>query len=225
MSSEVEIGLENVDPEDLEDLLKKTEESFSIKFEQNELAHVTTFGQLCDHIINKIKLEETDGCVSQQAFYKFQDILSAVLNLEKKNITPQTLLLEILPKTGRRKVVGELERRLGFKISILHPPNWIMFTFVIGLLISPFLFFWDWRFAVLGLTLSFAGLKIALEFGKELELKTVGQVVEKISWEHYLKSKRNQSTVNRKELEKLLTSWFKSDLVLDKLDRESVISR
>lgn len=216
--------LKNVDPEDIEDLLKKAEVSFNIKFAPGELAYATNFGQICDHIINKIQLENADGCTSQQAFYKLQDTLSQVLNVEKKKITPQLSLEEILPLSSRKRIVEELDNRLGFKLNILFPPTWIILTMFLIFLVSPFLFFYDWRLAVSGLVLSVAGSILSNKFGRELSLKTVRQLAEKMSREHYLMSRRNSSTINRSELEKLLTDWFKSDLFLDKLNRDSIIS-
>ena len=223
MNSEIE--LENVDPEDIEDILKKAEKSFDIKFIPNELAYVTNFGQLCDHIIDKIKVEETDGCTSQQAFYKLQDALSEVLNLEKKQITPQAQLQKFLGREARRKVVNQLEKRLGFKISILQPPAWLTLVLVVALFVSFFSIFWNWKLGIPGLALSVIALMLANKFGKELNLKTVGAVAKKMSHEHYLKSRRNSKTVNKEELEKLLTAWFKNDLVLDKLNRESALNK
>lgn len=58
-------GLKNVDPEDVEELLAKVEKSFDIKFVGNELIHIETFGELCDHIVNKIQLDHADDCTSQ----------------------------------------------------------------------------------------------------------------------------------------------------------------
>lgn len=46
--------LKNIDSEEIEDLLVKVETSFDIKFGDTELIHITTFGQLCDHIADKI---------------------------------------------------------------------------------------------------------------------------------------------------------------------------
>jgi len=223
MNSDYE--LKNVDPEDIEDLLRKTEESFGIKFEYNEFVYVTNFGQLCDHIINKIQVENATGCTSQQAFYKLRNALSEVLNLEKKQITLQLSLKEILPASNRRTIVKELEYKLGFKLNILFPPTWIILTMVLIFLVSPFLFFYDWRLAVSGLIISIGGSLLSNRLGRELNLKTVHQLAEKMSREDYLMSRRNSSTVNRSELEKLLTNWFKNDLVLDELDRESAIGR
>jgi acyl carrier protein len=53
-----EYELKDSDPEDVEDLILKIEDSLDIYFEERELAYVKTFGQLCDHIKSKIKRVE-----------------------------------------------------------------------------------------------------------------------------------------------------------------------
>ena len=54
--------LKNTDPEDIEDLLVKVETSFGISFAENELAHIKTFGELSDHVSDKIQLDKSDDC-------------------------------------------------------------------------------------------------------------------------------------------------------------------
>ncbi len=215
--------LKNIDADDLEDLLVMIERSFNIKFAQNELAYVTNFGQLCDHIINKIQLEDTGGCTSQQAFYKLQTAFADTLKVEKNKITPKSILTEILPRKGRIQTVAQLERNLGFKINILQPPNWVIVVLIVGLPVFPILIFASWKIGVFGFCLCLIGTTLASKFGKEFDLETVGQVAERMSRKNYLKSRRNPTTINRGEIEKLLTSWFKNDLALDKLDRTSTL--
>lgn len=48
--------LKNVDPEEIEYLLVKVEKSFDIKFVDNELIHIATFGELCDILSIKLSL-------------------------------------------------------------------------------------------------------------------------------------------------------------------------
>lgn len=213
--------LKNVDAEDIEDLLVMTEGSFNIKFAQNELAYITNFGQLCDH---KIQLEDSGGCTSQQAFYKLQKAFSDTLKLEKNKITPKSILTEILPRKERLQTVAQLEKNLGFKVNILQPPSWLIVVLTIGLLVFPISILGSWKIGVFGFTLCLIGATLAHKFGKEFNLETVGQAAERMSRKNYLKSRRNPTTINRDEIEKLLTSWFKYDLVLDKLTRESTLN-
>lgn len=208
--------LKNIDTEDIEDLLIKIESSFDIKFVDNELAYIITFGQLCDHIADKIQLENSDDCTSQQVFYKLREAISTTLQLDKKSISIDSPLINFLPRKSRRMRTKKLEKHLGFELNILRPPHSVIGVLIIILLASIIGLFVNWQIGLLGLVVAISGLRIAKRTGNELDLKTVGQVAEKMTRENYLRSRRNPSTFNKKEIEKVLTDWFSNDLDLDK---------
>lgn len=200
--------LKNIDSEEIEYLLVEVEQSFGIKFIENELAHIKTFGELCDHITNKIELENSDDCTSQQAFYKIREAISTTLQIENKIITPNFPLVKILPRHKRRSTIKKLENHLGFKLKILRPPHLIMGILSIIFLASLIGGYFNWRIGLLGIIFSYNGFWISVRIGNELDLKTVGEVAEKMTRENYLKSRRNQNTFNKNEIEKVLTNWF-----------------
>ncbi len=206
--------LNNIDPEDIGDLLAKVEKSFSIKFVGNELVGLSTFGELCDHITNKIELDHSDNCTKQQAFYKLRNAISSTLNID--NVKIDTLLADILPRKNRLSAVRQIENKLGFKLSFLRPTYLVSGTLLIVLFASFVGLFINWKFGLSGLFFSIAGLHLANKFGKEIDLKTVGELTEKMARENYLKSRRNSTTVNKNELENILQEWFSKDLDLDK---------
>ncbi len=215
--------LKNIDSEAIEDLLERVEDSFKIKFVNDELVHITNFGELCDHIANKIKLDDTDDCTSQQAFYKLRNAISSTLQIDNKKITTNDTLQVLFPRTTRRSQIKMLELHLGFEINILSPPNWVSGTLLTLLLASLVGLFFNWQIALLGLVSSIGGLWFAFKFGNELELQTVGQVAEMMTRENYIKSRHNPNTFNKKEIEKVLTDWFINHFDLDKskLTREA----
>ncbi|MCU0350423.1 MAG: hypothetical protein MUF43_06265 [Flavobacterium sp.] len=208
--------LKNIDSEDIEDLLVKVETSFNIQFVGNELAYITTFGQLCNHITNKIQLDHSNDCTSQQAFYKLREAISSTLQINNKTISTDSTLVDLFPRKSRRSRIKKLEEHLGFKINILSPPSWLVAPLLIIFLVSIFGLFFSQQIGFLGIGFSIAGFWIAHKIGNELDLQTVGQVAEKMTREHYLKSRRNPQTFNKKEVERLLTEWFSDDLDLDK---------
>lgn len=216
--------LKNIDSEDIEDLLVKVETSFDIKFVGDELVHITTFGQLCDHISSKIQLDNSDDCTSQQAFYKLRNAISSTLEIDNKTISTDFPLAECLPRQSRRSRTKKLERYLGFKLNILRPPHWVTVTLAILLLASLVGLFFNWQIGLIGLAFSIAGLWLANKIGNELDLQTVGQVAEKMTRENYLKSRRNAKTFNKREIEKVLTDWFSNyfDLDKSKLTRDAI---
>lgn len=218
-----DIELKNIDPEDIEDLLVKVEDSFDIKFVDNELAHVQTFGEMCDHIKGKIQLENTDDCTSQQAFYKLRTSIATTLQLDKDELTLDTLLTDLLPRQTRRTKTKKIEHELGFKLSLLRPPHFVTGFLALLLLVSFIGVFFNWQVGLMGLGLSIGGLWLGGKTANELDIKTVGQLAEKMTRENYLKSRRNPKTYNDNEIEKVLTDWFSNDLGIDrtKLTREA----
>lgn len=215
--------LKNIDPDDISDILVKVEKSFDIKFGDTELLLITTFGELCDHIANKIQLHHTDNCTSQQAFYKLRAAISSMLQIDKKTISTDFSLADLFPRQSRRLRIKKLEAHLGFKLNILRPPHWATGILAVLLLSAFITLFFDWQTGLAGFVFSIAGFWLANKTGNELDLKTIRQVAEKMTREHYLKSRRNPGTFNRREIEKVLTDWFSDDLGLDKtkLTREA----
>ena len=215
--------LKEFDSGDIEDILVKIEKSFDIEFEKNELIHIITFGQLCDHIADKIQLDCSSDCTTQQAFYKLRNAISLTLQIDSKVILPNSSLAEILPRQSRRSGIRKLEAHLRIKLNILRPPYWVTGTLGAILLISFIGLFTNWQIGLLSLFLSVIGLGLAHKFGSELDLETLGQVAEKMTREYFLKSRRNPETFNKSEIEKILIDLFCSDLYLDKsqLTRET----
>ena len=210
------IEFKNIDPEDVEDLLLKVEKSFNIKFVEHELAHIKTFGEMCDYIKDKIQLENTDNCTLQQAFYKLRRVLVTVLGIDKDSITINTTLAELLPRKERKKRIKQIERELGFELLVIRPPHFVSGFFILLLLGSLTGLFFRADFALVGLVFAISGLWLANKTGKELTVKTVGQLVQKITRENYLKSRRNPNTYNKDEIEKILIEWFSNELVIGK---------
>jgi len=211
-----DLKLKDIDSEDISDLLKEIEKSFNIKFEGNELAYITNFGELCDHIINKLQLENSEDCTSQQAFYKLRNAISTELEIDKKEITRQLKLEKIFPKKLRRSNLKKLEHKLGFKLKILTSPGWVILTLLAIFLLSFICFFFNWKFAVAGIAFSLIGFWVADLTANELAVETTGQLAEQMTRENYFKSRRNQNTFNKKEMEMILIDWFSDKFALEK---------
>lgn len=218
--------LENVDPDDISDLLVKVEKSFDMKFASTELMHIFTFGELCAHIANKIQLEHSNDCTSQQAFYKLRDVMASTFQIDQKKITTNSALVGLLPKQSRRSLVKKLEEHLGFKLHILRPPYWASVTLAILLVTSCAALFFNWQIGLAGLAFSNIGLWFVNKIGSVLDVQTVGQVAKKMTRENYFKSRRYPNTFNKVEIEKILTDLFSNDLCIDKrkLTREAKLS-
>lgn len=208
--------LKHTDPEDIEDLLVQVETSFDIRFVQNELMHINTFGQLCDHIATKITRDNSDDCTSQQAFYKLRNAIASTLQTDNKTISPNSLLADLLPRQSRRLLVHQIEAHLGFKLNMLRPPHWITGTLGIIFIAALVVLFFNWQMGLVGITFSILGLWSANRTANEIDLSTVGQVAAKMTREHYVQSRRNAKSFNKNEIEKIVRDLFSNHLDVDK---------
>lgn len=201
--------------EDIEDILGQIELSFNIRFYENEFAQVTNFGELCKAITKKIDLENFDDCTNQQAFYKLRRAIATIKQVDEKEISPETNLSTLFLRRNRRKEITKLENKLGIKFNILSPPAWVSGTFVVLLLASFVLLFFNWKIGVPGIILFAGCLSVAKDLGKELQVKTIGELTIKMTRENYVNSRRNKNSYNKNEVNQLLLDWFKEGLSVD----------
>ena len=214
-------NLNNVDPEDLDDVLVKIERSFNISLEDTSFKDVKTFGKLCDVVIEKVKQTNNESCTTQQAFYKIRNAINSTIAAPKELVKPQTKLEDIFPRDNRIVVITEIEKEIGFQLNLLQPKQGIITAFAFILLASLTGFFFQPVMAALGLIVAISGFALAGRFGKELKVKTLGDLAEKVAREHYLNCRRNAATVNRAEISQKLKELFTSELYLE----PSVLSR
>ncbi|MCF6401734.1 hypothetical protein L3C95_02545 [Chitinophaga filiformis] len=208
------IGLENIDPLDIDMILEKVEISFHIEF-GTELKQVRTFGDLCDLIANKVEGRNTNDCTTQQAFYKIRQAIREIQPYDKDTLKTNTSLEELFPRTQRRQQIKKFDSILGIKTQILQTKGWLLLLLLSVFLASFVVLFFSWKIGFGGMVLSVIGINIASKLGKELKLKTVGQLAEKISREHYNKVRRNATTINRAEIIQKVKELFKEDLGLE----------
>lgn len=215
MKEEVIFKLENIDSEDISEVLIKVEKSFNFKFGETELKDVKTFGELCDIIVSKLELQDNIDCTSQQAFYKLREALANTLLIDKTEIYPTTLLNELFPKNIRRKKIKQVENKLGFSLKILRPKHLISGFFTILFIISLLGVFASWKLGLVGLATSLICISIANKLANELVVCNIAELVEKMSRENYLNSRRNKKTANRAEIVKIVAQVFSHELGLE----------
>ncbi len=215
--------LENIDIEDIELVLQKVEDTFDFRFVNKELIKIKNLGQLSDAIKDKIKLEHKESCTTQQAFYKLKKILISQSGLDE--INPKTELSKIFPKKNRLKLIRKVEEKLSFKLNITQPKRVYVNILLILFVISILSFFYDYKIALFGIIVSILGIWSTHKFGKELNLKNVGDLAEKMKRENYLKSRRDPKSVNINEVEQVIIDLFSIELNLRKseLTRKALI--
>jgi hypothetical protein len=209
--------LDNYEDEDIFDVVEKLETSFGLKFEKDAFYNVKTFGDLCDIITNKVEGVNSDDCTTQQAFYKVRNAIAATQLIDKNSINIDTELQDIFPRKNRMQKIKQLQLELGLPLNILDIKSWLGWTIFIGIVASLIMFFFKWQFAVSGLLLFITvGWTANKFFAKELDIKTVRQLTEKLVRENYVAVRRTKGTINRQEILKLITDTFSHDLDIDK---------
>ncbi len=203
------------DPEDFDDILRRVEKSFAIRFKNNELADVRTFGELCDIILTKINLTGTVDSTNQQAFYKLRAAFVAVQRVNRNNVIPQTPLECLFPRQHRRKQIHEVEEYLGFELNVLGVKKIIGILFLVALLTSIVWLFFDWIYGLIGIVSSLLVMSILGKLGKEFQVKTVGELAQKIARENYIKARRNPETINKQEIIQILKELIGEDGFVD----------
>lgn len=208
--------LDNYEIENIEDCISLIEELYKFKFENGETESVKSFNELNDLIISKIDFKNVDTCTSQQAFYKLRNSLVKEKISEKDNIKLETKLKELFPRKNRIKLIKKVEQNIGFKLNILGPPTFILYSLVLLFLVSLILLFIKWKLGVLGIVLSSFSIYLSFVFGKEIDIDTVKKLVEKITFENYLEIRSQKNTINKSELKKVITDWFVENAGIEK---------
>lgn len=201
-------NLNSVDPEDLSDVLLKIERSFNISLEDTSVKDVKTFGKLCDIVVEKVKHVNNESCTTQQAFYKIRNAINCTIAAPRELVKPQTRLEDIFPRDNRIVVINEIEREMGFQLNLLQPKQGVIAAFAFILAVSLAGFFFQPIVAAFGLAIALSGLALAGRFGRELKVKTLGDLAEKVAKEHHLKCKREASTINRVQVAQKVKELF-----------------
>lgn len=209
------IQLKNVDREDIHDVIQKIERSFGITFNPDDFQNVSTIGDLCNLVHSKLKLEHLDTCTTQHAFYMLRNAITTSTTIDRCAINTNTCLKDVFPEEERLQLVADIEQEMGLRLNVLQPKDAVILALAALFILSLVATYFNWQIGMAGLTAFAAGSYMAMKRGKQLAVKTVGQLAEKIAREHYLKCRRDAATVNRKEVNQKIRELFQHDLDLD----------
>ncbi len=208
--------LDKYEIENIEDCIPSIENMYKFKFEDGETESVKNFDEFCNLIISKIELENVESCTSQQAFYKLRNSLVEEKVAVKDEIKLENKLEDLFPRKNRIELVKKVEKNIGFKLNILTPPAYVFYTLVLLSAVSFILLFIKFKYGILGGAISIFGFYSCAWFGKELKIKTLKDLVEKITSENYLEIRTQKNTVNKSELKKVITDWFAENACIEK---------
>ncbi len=209
------LELHDNDLEDIELALEKVFVAFGISCVNNEMAHIQTFGEMCDYIETKINREHVGDCTTQQAFYKLRDAFSSVLKVDTSSITPSTEIANLLPAKHRKKRISQIENRIGIKLNILEAPHWITYSLILLFFLSLGILFVSTAVGLFGIAAFIVGGVLARVFGNELTIDDIGQLARKINNERYVNVRRNPQTMNKREIRNVIINIFERELGVD----------
>ena len=202
--------------ENIEDCISEIEKMYNFKFENNELKSVKSFEEFCNLIIEKINSKNVESCTSQQTFYKLRNSLMKTKVIEKENLKTETELKTLFPRKSRKALIGKVENEIKFKLDILKAPDFVTIPLLVVGIVSFVLLFFYFKIAVLGISISVFGFYLCKWFGNELNIKTVKELVEKITSENYLAVRSEENTINKTELKKIITNWISENAGIEK---------
>ena len=211
------LRLDEIDPEDIEDVLLMLEKSFNLSLSYHSFKDVKTFGDICDIYLNNPGLH-LDDCTSQQAFYKVRNAIAFVQPVNKELIMPESRLQDLFPRAGRRIAVSRMEKELDARIGFLAMKDWLFWVLFIGILVSLGAFFFSWKIALASLSFFILLSYIADKLSKELALSTVAELVLRFQDRCYFKARRAPGTVNRNEIINIIRRTFANQLYIDEKD-------
>ena len=200
--------LDKYEIENIEDLIPEIEKMYNFTFENDELINAKNFSDFTELIIGKIDLENVESCTTQQAFYKLRKSISELGFFKKNKLNTETKLKEVFPRKNRREIVKSLEQNIGFKLNLINPPIILFNSFLVLGIISFILLFFAFKIGIIGLGITILGFNLSTKYGKEIQLNSVRELVEKITTENYLNLRTENNTINRKELKKLIIDWI-----------------
>jgi magnesium-transporting ATPase (P-type) len=203
-----------IDSDDLNDVLIKIEKSFGFEFEKEDLFDGMTYTQLVDCISNRITLEHSAGCTSQQAFYKLREALVTAGITEKENITPDALLEDIFGNKNRKQSISKIRKLLGFKFNPFTIPDFIAFSMAIVIIASLIGLFFTWKFWY-AIAFATVVLYISGKLTTKFNHNTIRELLNSLIEDNYSKLRRNPGTYNKHEVALIVKSLFINNLAIE----------
>jgi len=203
-----EITFEDCAPDDLDQLIVDAEKSFGITFTEEDCSRMNTFESMASTIDGKLNLEHRDDCTLQQAFYKLRTAIVVATGVPQNTIRPGTTLDSLFPQRSRAKSFRRVESYLDLNLHVLTVPGWLSATTAISLILAVIVLFINAILSLLPFALTFVLLGILYPFCSRFWPVTVGDLTREMVFNHYIKSRRNSATYNRKELVSTLRDRF-----------------
>jgi hypothetical protein len=109
---------------DAVELVMAVEEKFNISIADEEASKVVSVGDLKQLVRSKLNIADTDGCLTQRAFYLIRKKATAEFGILRRNLRPDTTLATVFPQSTRRESWQNFQMALGVaELPELVRPN------------------------------------------------------------------------------------------------------
>ncbi len=202
--------------EDFEELILAFENSFGIKFQSNEfIESKIKMKDLIQLVTNKIELQHSTDCTSQQIFYQLRSFFEHESNISQANFNRHLHLEKLMPRKNRREIIQKIEQTLDIKLEILKIKKWLSFSIMITFCCSIYFLFTDLNIGLLLLLIFVVSTKIK---GSELIPTTIGDLTDKIVEQNYRHLKNKKNSFNPIEIKKIIFEMTANRLGFDLIE-------
>jgi acyl carrier protein len=120
------MGLDGVE------LVMEAEERFGIAIPDGEASNVWTVGDFFELICRKLPTGGSSRCMTATAFYRLRRGFVKVLGINGREVHPQRLLSDLLPREQRQRTWPLLSAATGLKMPKLTRPGWVVLIIVLS---------------------------------------------------------------------------------------------
>jgi hypothetical protein len=191
---------------DFEEFIQQIEQSFSIKFREEEFMDATNVGQFTEIITRTVNAEMNANCAQQVCFYKLRNFTRTTL---KKDTVPDSDLKKVFPSKKRGVFWKDMENKMDFELPEMKYPKLFIYLLntllysILGSFIVMFLSFLTGAFLFLSsLFLLYVCQWVAAKYINYYPCQTISELVNQIVNLNY--SKVNKGKFNKKEVEKII---------------------
>ena len=112
--------------EDSCELVSTIEQSFGVKFSEDELVQATTIGRLAHIVFVKLEHPVSPQCLSAVMFYKLRRAFIELFDIPRTQIVLTKPLHELMPWTARKKQWRIIQNHMNYVLPQLTWPVWLL---------------------------------------------------------------------------------------------------
>ena len=186
----------------LSQIIAKVNHEFGVQLHTDQFTSTNySMSSIREILAQRIAETQNDEWTIDKSFVLLQKNIASIKGIAENSITQDSALETLLPKGERKSTLKKLEANTGLKLEILKP-NSVMYGILIFLFFAciPFGIGMDWFLS--GMVMAVTALLIFIlgKTGNELKYKTLGQWAERVTWDNYLKSKKDRLTLDDSQI-------------------------